>query len=92
MQLAIVITDGKQTKTGQYTRLSVASQGIKSKGVTVYAVGVGSAADRSELDEIASGREYVTTSPSFASLQYISERMRRRFCDGKDLWEVAAWS
>jgi len=82
-QLAVVITDGKQTTTGQYTRLSVASRGIKNKGVTVYAVGVGSGADRAELEEIASGPEYVFISSSFKELQNISLGLTRRLCEGK---------
>ena len=78
-----MITDGKQTTTLPYTRLSVASQGIKNKGVTVYAIGVGSRADRAELKEIASGAEYVFTSSSFRDLQNIAPRMIKRFCPGK---------
>jgi len=84
MQMAVVITDGKQTTTGQYTRLSVASQGIKNKGVTVYAVGVGSGADKAELEEIASALEYVFTSSSFKELQDISLGLTKRLCQGKD--------
>ena len=80
-----MITDGNQTKTGQYTRLSVASQEIKNKGVTVYAVGVGRTADIAELEEIASDPEYVHTSPSFKDLQSITSGIRRRFCEGDAL-------
>ena len=83
LQLAVVITDGKQTTTGQYTRLSVASRGIKNKGVTVYAVGVGGGADKAELEEIASGPEYVFISSSFKELQNISLGLTRRLCEGK---------
>ena len=86
-KLAVVITDGNQTKTGQYTRLTVASQGIKNKGVTVYAVGVGKAADMTELREIATAREYVFTSPSFKGLQNISSGLRDRLCLGKKIWK-----
>ena len=78
-----MITDGKQTTTLPYTRLSVASQGIKNKGVTVYALGVGSGADRAELEEIASGSEYVYTSSSFSDLQNIAPRITKRFCAGR---------
>ena len=77
-----MITDGNQTKTGQYTSLPVASQGIKNKGITVYAVGVGKAVIMSELSEIASSAEYVITSPSFKDLQKITSGMRRQFCEG----------
>ena len=78
-----MITDGKQTKTGQYTRLSVASQGIKNKGVAVYAVGVGSDAGKAELEEIASRAEYVIISSSFKELQNISPGVIRRLCEGE---------
>ena len=78
-----MITDGKQTTTLPYTRLSVASQGIKNKGVTVYAIGVGSGADRAELEQIASRSEYVFTSSSFSDLQNIAPRITKRFCSGK---------
>ena len=78
-----MITDGKQTTTLPYTRLSVASQGIKDKGVTVYAIGVGNGADRAELEEIASGSDYVFTSSSFSDLQNIAPRITKRFCSGK---------
>ena len=78
-----MITDGKQTTTLPYTRLSVASRGIKNKGITVYALGVGSGADRAELEEIASGSEYVFTSSSFSDLQNIAPRITKRFCAGK---------
>jgi len=78
-----VITDGNQTKTSQYTRLTVASQGIKNKGVTVYAVGVGKAVGMTELREIATAREYVFTSPSFEGLNNITSTIRRLFCDSK---------
>lgn len=85
MQLAVVITDGKQTTTGNYTRLSEASRGMKNKGVIVYALGVGSGADRAELEEIASRSDYVSLSPSFKDLLNISSGIRQLFCAGKYL-------
>ena len=80
-----MITDGNQTKTGRYTRLSIAVQGMKSKGVTVYAVGVGRAADMAELLEIASAPEYVFRSQSFKRLQNLTSGLRGEFCVGNDL-------
>ncbi len=80
----IVITDGKQTTSKPYTKLSVASQGIKNKGVTVYAVGVGKGADETELREIASSQENVILSASFKELQNIALRIRKSlFCNCK---------
>ena len=78
-----MITDGKQTTAEKYTRLSEASQGMKNKGVTVYALGVGSGADRAELEEIASRSDYVSISPSFKDLLSISSELRQQFCSGK---------
>ena len=78
-----MITDGKQTTTLPYTRLPVASQGIKNKGVAVYVIGVGSGADRAELEEIASGPSYVFTSSSFRDLQDIAPRITKRLCAGR---------
>ena len=78
-----MITDGKQTTKLPYTRLSVASLGLKNKGVTVYALGVGSGADRAELEEIASGPSYVLTSSSFTDLQTIAPRITKQFCAGR---------
>ena len=80
-----MITDGRQTKRGSYTRLSIASQGIKNKGVIVFAVGVGSGADKSELGEIASRPEYVFISLGFKELLNISLGVTRQLCGGKDL-------
>ena len=76
-----MITDGKQTTTSQYTKLSEASRGIKNKGVIVYAIGVGSGVDQAELEEIASRLDYVFTSSSFESLQNEASKIRRSVCD-----------
>ena len=81
-----MITDGSQTKTGQFTPLTIASQGIKNKGVTVYAVGVGKGAVRSELLEIASGPGNVLSASSFEELQKIASELRRQFCEGNYNW------
>lgn len=48
----------------------------------MYAVGVGAGADRKELEEIASGSEYVFTSLSFRDLQDISSGITMRLCGG----------
>ena len=81
-----MITDGSQTKTGQFTPLTIASQAIKNKGVTVYAVGVGKGAVRSELLEIASGPGNVLSTSSFEELQKIASELRRQFCEGNNNW------
>ena len=49
----------------------------------MYALGVGSGADRAELEEIASRSDYVSISPSFKDLLSISSGLRQQFCSGK---------
>lgn len=83
--MAFVITDGKQTTTQAYTKLSEASRGMKNKGVIVYAVGVGRGVNTTELEEFASGSKYVYTSASFRDLQNIAPEIRKRLCGG-NLW------
>ena len=48
----------------------------------MYAVGVGSGADKAELEEIASRPEHVFTSSSFQDLHNISFGVTRRLCEG----------
>ena len=79
----VVITDGKQTTTKPYTKLSVASQGVKNIDVAVYALGVGKGADEAELREIASSPENVFVSASFKELQTLAVEMRKRLCEGQ---------
>ena len=81
-QVLVVITDGKQTTSKVYTKLSVASQGVKEKDVTVYAIGVGKGADKAELREIASSQDNVFVSASFEELQTLAVEIRKRLCEG----------
>ena len=53
----------------------------KNKGVIVYAIGVGSGVDQAELEEIASGLDYVFTSSSFESLQNEASKIRKSVCE-----------
>ena len=55
LQVALVITDGQQTKDrASYTPLSEASSLLKNKGVHVYSFGVGTKVNKDELNKIAS--------------------------------------
>ena len=83
VQALVVITDGKQTTSKPYTKLSVASQGLKNAGIAVYAVGVGKGADAAELREIASSQEKVFISASFKELQTLAVDIRKRLCQGQ---------
>ena len=65
----MLITDGKQTGNAD---LSAASSGLKNKGVTVYAIGVGNNVDVLELRKIASSQKHVLNSPSFQELHNLN--------------------
>ena len=65
----MVITDGIQSGSAN---LSVASSGIKNKGVTVYAIGVGNNVNVLELQNIASSKKHVLNSISFQELHNLS--------------------
>ena len=82
-QVLIVITDGAQTTTKAYTPLPIASAGVKSKGVAVYAIGVGKGVNEAELREIASSQENVFVSASFKELHSLAVEIRKRLCDCK---------
>ena len=75
----MVLTDGKMTKDRQ--SLTALSSKLQKKGINVFAVGVGSAFEQSELEEIATVRENVYTS-SFERLQELSAPVRKAFCRG----------
>ena len=65
----MLITDGKQSVRAN---LSVASSGIKNKGVTIYTIGVGNNVDVLELRKIASSQKHVLNSPSFQELHNLN--------------------
>ena len=65
----MLITDGEQSDNAD---LSVASSGLKKKGVTIYVVGVGNNVNVSELQKIASTKEHVLATPSFQELDKLN--------------------
>ena len=65
----MLFTDGEQSDNAD---LSAASSGLKNKGVTVYAIGVGNNVKESELLNIASSKEHVLTTPSFKELDKLN--------------------
>ena len=84
MQVAIVITDGKQTTDqGSFTELSVASRGLKDKNVKVFSLGIGRNIDRTQLNDIASSNNNVFTAASFAELAPVAETIVQNSCPGR---------
>ena len=52
-RVVVLLTDGQQTRSGNFIEPSVAILPLKKIGVKVFAVGIGRGADRSELESIA---------------------------------------
>lgn len=84
MQIAIVITDGKQTtRKGPYTELSVASSGLTSKKVQVYSLGIGKNVDGQQLVNITGSKNKVFFADSFAALTSVAPTIVLNSCPGR---------
>ena len=82
-QIAIVITDGKQTTDrGFFRELSVASSGLKLKKVQVYSLGIGSNLDQKQLEDIASSKDKVFFASGFAELAPVAQTIVQNSCPG----------
>ncbi|XP_074618780.1 collagen alpha-1(XX) chain-like [Acropora palmata] len=80
-QIAIVITDGKQTiNRGPYVELSVASRGLKDKNVNVYPLGIGPNVDQAQLEEVASSANNIFTAPNFDELIPVADTIVQNSC------------
>ena len=85
-QIAIVITDGEQTETGEFTPLDQASQGLKDKGVVVYSLGVGKGVKTEQLRQIASSNDNVFTSAGFGDLVDVVKPIVVKSCPSKGIY------
>ena len=82
-QIALVITDGKQTTDkGDYELLEVASKGLKAAGVRIYSMGIGKYVNKAELVSVASHPNFVFQVEKFDSLEKLSEDVKHKFCKG----------
>ena len=88
MQIAIVITYGKQTtRRGTYTELSVASTELRLKKVQVYSVGIGKNADLQQLANITGSKDKVFYADSFATLTTVAQTIVQNSCPGRSFAE-----
>lgn len=89
LQIAIVITDGKQTTSrGPYTQLSDASRGLKLKKVQVYSLGIGKNLEEQQLQDIASSNDKVFYATSFAELTPVANEIVQNSCPGRSLTQT----
>ncbi|KAI8484389.1 Signal peptide, CUB and EGF-like domain-containing protein 2, partial [Branchiostoma belcheri] len=84
-KVAVVITDGMSTQP-----ITRAVQDVKAAGIIVYTMGVGTGTDQSELQQIASSPDRVSSAPNYDSLLTMTGSLANRFCDdGSSVVSVA---
>ncbi|XP_044176608.1 collagen alpha-1(XII) chain-like [Acropora millepora] len=72
-QIAIVITDGRQTTDqGPFRELSEASLPLKRKNIQVYSLGIGSSVNQTQLNDIASSPENVFSATSLSEITTVA--------------------
>ena len=83
-QIAIVITDGKQTEDkGPFRQLADASSGLKLKKVQIYSLGIGTNLDQKQLEDIASSKDKVFIATGFAELAPVAQEIVQNSCPSK---------
>ena len=83
-KILVVITDGEQTKARGYTKVSDAVKPFHERGMTVFAIGVGTAV-KDHIPEIRSmvkEDENAIFPDSYADLTKDVDKFVRRFCPG----------
>ena len=80
-KIAILITDGKQTKTADSKGLREASEPLRREGVRVLAVGVGSGVDSDELRLVTESDDDVVVAQSFPDLLVQIGNLTSRACE-----------
>ena len=79
-RIAFILTDGKATRAFQQD-----AENLKDLDVNVYAIGIGSGIDVTELEEIASSPadQYVTTIDDFDKTSSLVSESLTRICNSK---------
>ncbi|CAH1250639.1 MATN2 [Branchiostoma lanceolatum] len=76
-KIAIVVTDGQSGDDVQ-----VPSTQAQNAGITMHAIGVGGNVDQTELNDIASTAQYVTTVADYDALAAQMAQLTASVCDG----------
>lgn len=83
-KIAVILTDGKQTKTPDSIPLNQAVKPLQRDGVHLIAVGIGKSASRDELRLLTDNDQDVMLVSSFQDLQGKLETLKAKSCDGKN--------
>ena len=77
--ILIVMTDGESNEP---TLTVQESNKLHQQNIKVFAIGIGSGADRTELGHIASDAKYVFTVQNFDALSTLQTELRKTACAG----------
>jgi len=78
-RVAIVITDGESDKPDE---TAIEADAVPAEGIVVFAIGVGLAVKRAELERIASQPEYVFTVDNYDQLNSLLSILAVKACPG----------
>ena len=87
--ILIVMTDGKSNSPAQ--TLAEAQKLHQIQGLTVFAIGIGSGADQTELGHIASDSKNVFTVNDFNALQTIQNELKKQACSASSGNIINTW-
>lgn len=78
-RIAVVLTDGKSQD-----EVLAAAEAARKKGITIFAIGVGSEIEQAELRAIANkpSRTYVFSVEDYKAISKIRETIRQKLCEG----------
>lgn len=69
---------------GPFTEPTLIAKKIKSKGVTVFSVGIGDSIDKDELKSIASDNDKVVLTDSYGALKNLAGSIKKLICKGSN--------
>ena len=81
-KVAILFTDGEQSKFRDRIPLPVAAQKLKDKGVKLYVVGIGSGPKKEELESMVDDRvNHISRISSFRAMEAESKSVAEKVCE-----------
>ena len=83
--ILIVITDGKSNEP-EFTRQE--ADVLHQLGVKVFAVGIGTGVDDTELEHIASTEQYVFRIQNYDAFETLQAELQNSACNGKDISNI----
>jgi hypothetical protein len=82
-KIAVILTDGEQTKTPDAIGLDEAASPLKREGVFMISVGIGKYANRKELRLMTDSDDDVIMATSFDDLQKRVVTFEKKACEGR---------